>query len=100
MFVGEISLALQLATVNLGVGHGYVALEVMAAFEAVSGRSILSHRIAPRRPRHCRLLGSPFASEKAAPCVRLKYHARIQSLGVRTQSQRYSLLINFIPKTA
>ena len=37
-----------LFTVNLGTGRGYSVLEVIRAFEAVSGRPI-AHRFAPRR---------------------------------------------------
>lgn len=36
-------------TVNLGTGRGYSVLEVVAAFEKASGRSV-PYRIAPRRP--------------------------------------------------
>lgn len=38
-----------LLTVNLGTGRGYSVLEVIAAFEKASGRSI-PYQIAPRRP--------------------------------------------------
>lgn len=38
-----------LITVNLGTGRGYSVLEMVAAFEAASGRAI-PRRLAPRRP--------------------------------------------------
>ena len=38
-----------LLTVNLGTGRGYSVLEMVAAFEQASGRSV-PYRIAPRRP--------------------------------------------------
>jgi len=37
------------STWNLGTGRGYSVLEMIAAFEAASGRKV-PHRIAPRRP--------------------------------------------------
>ena len=37
------------ATYNLGTGRGYSVLEMVAAFEKVSGKKI-SYRLAPRRP--------------------------------------------------
>ena len=38
-----------LLTVNLGTGQGYSVLEIVRAFEAVSGRAV-PYQIAPRRP--------------------------------------------------
>lgn len=38
-----------LLTVNLGTGHGYSVLEVVAAFERASGQAV-PYRMAPRRP--------------------------------------------------
>ncbi|MSP96845.1 MAG: UDP-glucose 4-epimerase GalE [Betaproteobacteria bacterium] len=39
-----------LLTINLGTGQGYSVLEMIAAFERASGRSV-PYRIVPRRPR-------------------------------------------------
>lgn len=43
------SVAAPVMTVNLGTGHGYSVLEMVEAFEAISGRSV-PYRFAPRRP--------------------------------------------------